>query len=205
MATSLRQARGMSVEQGRTIADLGVREEGSHSEESARWARPEFWFEEVSRAETSDRINWLGKIPRKPFLPQPYAQLAGVLHLSGDTGRSKRDREAKIDLEVKEHSRLRLRGNLLEKLVWLFYRPLWAMFRLGFNYGLSPGRASFTVAICLLAGWFATAALDQRGYLVQNTSTTATLMAADASGKLSAAFPHANPPFETRPALRQSD
>ena len=158
--------------------------------------RPEFWFEQRSRAETADRINWLGKTPLKPFLPQPYAQLAGVLHLSGDTDGAKAIEKQKIDLEVEERSRLLLTGDLLEKLVWFFYRPLWAMFRLGFNYGLSPRRASLTVAICLLAGWFATTALDDRGYLVQNTSTSATLVAADASGRLGAAFPHATPPYE---------
>jgi hypothetical protein len=155
------------------------------------------WFRERSTLPdaTSDRLGWLARMNR--FTPQPYAQLAGVLRASGDTQGARATEKSKIDLEVKKRLRRLSARGLLYLPIRAIYRLLWKVFRVAFGYGLSPERATATVIVCLALGWIGTAALNARGYLVQNTTTSATLLATDSSGARSAAFPRAESHYDT--------
>jgi len=158
-------------------------------------------FRDRPRAATTDRLSWLKHMPRKTFLPQPYAQLASVLNSSGDTDGAKAIEERKILLEVRDRSRNQMGQGLFSLPLRISYRLIWALFRVAFRYGLSPVRASTTVLLCLILGWVGVTTLNEHGYLVQNTSTAATLLAKDPHGDLSAVFPYTNSLYRS-PDLR---
>jgi hypothetical protein len=151
----------------------------------------QFWYSEKRRAAISDRQDWLGHMQSDPFLPQPYAHLASVLNEAGDNDGAKEIERRKFDLEIQEKwQTLREKGALHFPILlgsWVF----WTFIKLGFNYGLSWARATLTFILCLLLGWVGVTELNQRGYLVQNTSAAATLLAKGTNGELTAVFPRA--------------
>lgn len=157
---------------------------------SGKWPFQErFWYSEKRRAAISDRQDWLGHMQSDPFLPQPYAHLASVLNEAGDNDGAKEIERQKFDLEIQEKwQTLREKGTLHFPVLlgsWVF----WTFIKLGFNYGLSWARATLTFILCLLLGWVGVTELNQRGYLVQNTSAAATLLAKGKNGELTAVFP----------------
>ncbi len=156
-----------------------------------------YLFRSVKQESSLYRLRWLRRIPNGIFIPQPYAQLATVLGKAGHIDGAKAVEQEKTDLEVKEHfDVMRARGTLYSPFAYP-YLIVWRLFRLCFGYGLSPRRASATVMFCLLLGWFGTASYNHAGYLVQSTSTSATLVAKDSTGVLIFAYPRATSNYDT--------
>ncbi len=141
------------------------------------------------------RIGWLKQGTDGNYFPQPYAHLAKVFREQGDDDAARRIEEEKILLGIRE----RAKYQFLDKLA----RPLWAFYRYCFRYGLSPARASVTVAAFLLAGWAVVAVANQMGMLVMETAPVASvLIKKGAKGtKDVVQVPYSTPPDEV-PALR---
>ena len=122
------------------------------------------------------------------FQPQPYAQLAKVLYAAGEMDTAKNIEANKVRLEVRDHAQY-LQRSALTLPLFIAHKLLWAAFRLCFRYGLSPERATATWCVLLLLGWGATAVLNKAGFLVQNTSTAATVLTKAKKGDLVSTFP----------------
>ena len=182
------------------------------------------WLRTISAPQgaTEQRQAWLARIPRSKFTHQPYTQLANVLSASGDDEGAKVIEEARIGRAVMRRSNP-LRGLpfwlifgvvlailasvkgprtlWLAPLIFVLLRSSyllgWGAFKVFFRYGLSPGRATCTMLLCLAAGWWGVNELNERGFLIQNTSTVATLVEKDAGGNLEAVFPYAEKRVES--------
>jgi len=155
-----------------------------------------FWYGERPRAAVADRRKWLEHMPKSPFIPQPYAHLTNVLYAAGDREGAEAIEKEKINHEIKERSQDLLRRGVHNVPRILISRFMWFLFWLKFDYGLSPWRATFTFIFWLLVGWAAVTALNAHGYLVQNTSTAATMLTKNANGEFTAVFPHSTGPTD---------
>lgn len=113
------------------------------------------------------RLSWLAlqyewlwgfyAVEASTFVPQPYDQLAAVLRAQGKFEDSRRILSRKLTLE--RH---------LKRSAWL--RPLWWLYWLGFDYGLSAGRALATLLLFIALGVVAARSANSHGLLVAATS-----------------------------------
>jgi hypothetical protein len=90
------------------------------------------------RIKPQERLRWLGQA-EKPFRPQPYLQLAKILHDSGDSDGALQVREKMAELHRSSQNPLRRLWSLLLK---------WSI-----GYGYHPGRAIRLVILLSLVGW----------------------------------------------------
>lgn len=164
-----------------------------------------WWITEKPRAAKKQRLSWLARMGNKEFVPQPYAQLAKVMNASGEIAIADAITAKKTDLEVRATARksteelyerplpiyLKLPLMFGYRIIMLGYRMIWGLFRFFFNYGLSGLRATLTWIAFLLAGWGGTHVLNAGGYLVQNTTPSATILVKGEDGRLAPAFPPA--------------
>jgi hypothetical protein len=110
------------------------------------------------------RVNWLALqfasnregfyvADEATFFPQPYDQLAAVLRSQGQFEDSRRILSHKLTLE--RHTK---------RSVWLSLT--WWFYQLGFDYGLSAGRALVTLLLFIALGVIAARSADRHGLLV---------------------------------------
>jgi hypothetical protein len=85
-----------------------------------------------------ERLQWLGRA-EKPFRPQPYLQLAKILHDSGDSNGTLQVREKMAELRRSSENPLSRLWSLLLK---------WSI-----GYGYHPGRAIRLIILLSLVGW----------------------------------------------------
>jgi hypothetical protein len=111
-----------------------------------------WWMDRPRRYSIKPRLNWLEQ-QRGGFFPQPYRHLARVLRAQGQDG------EARA-VGIAE-ARRRPGG--------LWHNLLKAPFYWGFGFGLSPGRASITLALFILVGWYGTDRALRGGAMVVTT------------------------------------
>ena len=129
--------------------DLRYAKVGTFWDEENSWPLPGnllldgFQYErlfERSPLDAESRVRWLGRQPRKGFFPQPYEQLASVLHQMGH------DREAR-EIKIEKN---RARGQFAEfpKQDWWWYR----FFGRAIGYGYRPWRALAASVTIILFG-----------------------------------------------------
>jgi hypothetical protein len=116
------------------------------------------------------RLNWLAlqyeshegfyTVDASTFFPQPYDQLAAVLRAQGQFEDSRRILSHKLTLE--RH---------MKRSVWL--RLAWWFYKLGFDYGLSAGRAFVTLLLFIALGVIAARSANSEGLLVAEASAQA--------------------------------
>jgi sRNA-binding regulator protein Hfq len=95
---------------------------------------------ENSPTDARSRIEWLRRQPEEPFRPQPYEQLAAVLHKSGH------EEHAKRILIAKNQDRARL--TKLTRTEWWWY----SVFGPLIGYGYRPWRALRLILLFLILG-----------------------------------------------------
>ena len=156
----------------------------------SRIGRPDSGPAKSTAEQVKHRIQWLRQsTDGQSFLPQPYAQLAKVIREQGDDDAARKIEEEKIRLGIRERAKYRF----LDKLA----RPLWACYWLFFRYGLSPLRASLTIAGFLLLGWGAVKWANSAGMLVLGTSPVSTVLVKSNGKKYAVHVPVSKPTAET--------
>jgi len=126
--------------------------------------------EEKELGSWQKRLNWLAlqyeshedfyAVDASTFFPQPYDQLAAVLRAQGQFEDSRKILSRKLTLE--RH---------MKRSVWL--RLAWWFYRLGFDHGLSAGRAFITLLLFIVLGVIAARSANSEGLLVAEASAQA--------------------------------
>jgi hypothetical protein len=108
------------------------------------------------------RLQWLA-LQRGGFFPQPYRHLARVLRAQG-------------------HERAARQVGIAEgwkATAGFWHRLLRPLFGYGFGFGLSPGRASFTLVLFVVVGWLGTDRALREGAMVLTAAPVAAVVVPD--------------------------